>query len=46
MEVDDIRKAPLRHFPYIVFFVVLRRHASVIAVMHARGNPRRWQARR
>lgn len=43
---DDIRKAPLRRFPYVVFFVVLPRHISVIAAMHSRRNPRRWQSRR
>lgn len=44
--VDDIRKARLRRFPYLIYFVVLARHISVIAVMHARRNPRRWQSRR
>jgi plasmid stabilization system protein ParE len=43
---DDIRKAPLNRFPYVVFFVILRRQISVIAVMHARRSPRRWQSRR
>jgi plasmid stabilization system protein ParE len=43
---DDIRKARLRRFPYVVYFVVLRRGVSVIAVMHGRRDPRRWQSRR
>jgi plasmid stabilization system protein ParE len=44
--VDDIRKAPLRHFPYVIYYVVLSRGVSVIAVMHGRRHPRRWQTRR
>jgi len=44
--VDDIRKAPLRRFPYVVYYVVLDSDVSVIAVMHSRRHPRRWQERR
>lgn len=36
---DDIRRAPLRRFPYVVYFVVLARGVSVIAVMHGRRPP-------
>jgi len=44
--VDDIRQARLRRFPYVVYFVVLARGISVIAVMHGRRHSRRWQSRR
>jgi plasmid stabilization system protein ParE len=44
--VDDIRKAPLPRFPYLVYYVVLDDLVSVIAVMHSRRHPRRWQERR
>ena len=44
--VDDIRKAPLRRFPYIVYYVVLESDISVIAVMHGRRHPQRWRERR
>lgn len=44
--LDDIRKALLKRFPYVVYFVLSRRGASVIAVMHGRRNPRRWKSRR
>ena len=44
--VDDIRKAPLRRFPYVVYYVALESAVSVIAVMHSRRHPRRWQDRR
>ena len=46
LAIDDIRKAPLRHFPYVIYYVVLARGISVIAVMHGRRHPRRWQSRR
>lgn len=44
--IDDIRKAPLHRFPYVAYYVVLARGISVIAVMHGRRHPRRWQSRR
>ena len=44
--VDDIRKAPLRRFPYVVYYVALESAVTVIAVMHSRRHPRRWQDRR
>lgn len=43
---DDIRKAPLRRFPYVVYYVVVGADISVIAVMHSRRHPRRWKERR
>jgi toxin ParE1/3/4 len=44
--VEDVRKAPLRRFPYIVYCVVLDEKVSVIAVMHSRRHPRHWKERR
>lgn len=44
--VDDIRMAPLRRFPYVVYFVALPRHTSVLGVVHGRRHPRVWQGRR
>ena len=40
-----IRRALLRRFPYGVFFVEGERSVSVIAVAHAKRNPRFWQDR-
>jgi putative addiction module component (TIGR02574 family) len=44
--VDDIRKAPLKRFPYITYYVVTDDQISVLAVMHGRRDPQRWQERR
>ena len=45
--LDDIRKLPLVRFPYVVYYVVLKRgRVSVIAVTHGRRHPKRWQSRR
>ena len=44
--LDDIRKALLPRFPYVVYFVPHSRGLSVLAVMHGRRDPRRWQSRR
>ena len=44
--LDDIRRTRLRRFPYSIFYVVTADATIVIAVMHDRRDPRRWQARR
>ncbi len=40
-----IRRALLRRFPYGVFFVPEPRRIVVLAVFHAKRNPRRWMKR-
>lgn len=44
--LDDIRKALVRRFPYVVYFVALPGGVAVVAVAHGRRHPRRWQSRR
>lgn len=44
--LDDIRMALVRRFPYVIYFVVLARHTSVIAVVHGHRKPQVWQQRR
>lgn len=39
------RRALLRRFPFAVFFVVDDTSIRVIAVLHMRQNPERWQRR-
>ena len=41
----EARRALLRRFPYGLYFVVTPGLVSVIACMHARRDPRRWQER-
>ena len=41
----DTRRALLRRFPYGVFFFIDDTHLRVVAVMHARRDPARWQSR-
>jgi plasmid stabilization system protein ParE len=45
VERADVRKAVLRHFPYIIRFVVLDDVISVIAVFHVRRDPAIWHRR-
>jgi plasmid stabilization system protein ParE len=40
-----VRCALLRRFPYEVFFVENDERIVVLAVFHARRNPKRWQTR-
>lgn len=44
--IDDIRRCTLRRFPFVIYYVVLSRGVSVIAVMHGRRHPQRWKSRR
>jgi plasmid stabilization system protein ParE len=41
----EARRALLRRFPYGVYFVATPDLISVVACMHARRDPRRWQER-
>ena len=41
----DTRRALLRRFPYGVFYRVYPEAIVVVAVMHGRRDPRRWQSR-
>jgi plasmid stabilization system protein ParE len=42
----EIRRALVRRFPYAVYYIVEPGQISVIAVVHTRQHPRRWQSRR
>ena len=42
----DIRKARVQRFPYVVYYVELDEVISVIAIIHGRWDPKRWQKRR
>ena len=39
------RRALLRRFPYGIYFVASAELISVVACMHARRDPRRWEER-
>lgn len=41
----DIRRAPVRRFPYSVFFRVESERIVVLAVFHARRDPMIWRTR-
>jgi len=40
-----MRRTVVRQFPYGIYFRVHDRFVVVIAVMHARRDPRRWRSR-
>ena len=44
--LEDVRMAIVRRFPYLVYFVVLERGISILAVLHGHRDPRVWQQRR
>lgn len=40
----DTRRAVLRRFPYAVYFRVLADEIVILAVIHGRRHPLRWQS--
>jgi plasmid stabilization system protein ParE len=42
----DVRRVLLRRFPYAIFYRYREAELLVVAVMHERRDPRRWQDRR
>jgi plasmid stabilization system protein ParE len=43
--VRDIREAPVRRFPYCVYYRVRRGRLIVLSVFHTSRNPNEWQSR-
>ena len=41
----NTRRALLRRFPYAIYFRIYDEVVVVVACMHGRRNPRRWQVR-
>jgi len=41
----EVRRARVRRFPYIIFFVPDAERVVVLAVLHGRRDPRVWQER-
>lgn len=41
----EVRRTLLRRFPYGVYFTVSSKAITIIAVFHARRDPKRWQDR-
>ncbi len=42
----DIRRAPLRHFRYGVYYVTIQDEILVLAVVHDARHPSAWRRRR
>ena len=42
----EIRRIRLHRFPYAIYFRVFGDEVVVLAIMHGRRHPRRWQSRR
>ena len=43
--LKDARRALVRRFPYAIFFVVEETRVAVLAVFHAKRDPKKWQDR-
>jgi plasmid stabilization system protein ParE len=42
---QDIRRALIRRFPFGVFYILDKTKLIVLAVFHARRDPKQWQSR-
>lgn len=42
----EMRRALVRRFPYAIYFQTMPDEIVVLAVIHGRRHPRRWQSRR
>ena len=41
----DVRRVLIHRFPFSVFFIESEENISVLAVLHARRNPKAWKGR-
>ena len=41
----EVRRARLRRFPFSVYYLSTPEHIAILAVLHARRDPREWQGR-
>ena len=41
----DVRRAPVRRYPYSIFYRIEPGQVIVLAVLHGRRHPRAWQER-
>lgn len=41
----DVRRAPVRRYPYAIFYRIEPGQVMVLAVLHGRRHPRAWQER-
>ena len=42
---QDVRRALVRRFPYQIFFVLEEKSVVVLAVLHAKRDPKNWPPR-
>ena len=42
---DGVRRARLRRFPFSVYYAPTAERIAVLAILHARRDPREWQRR-
>lgn len=42
---QDVRRAVVRRFPYVVYYRIVDGEAVVIAIVHGSRDPKTWQSR-
>jgi plasmid stabilization system protein ParE len=42
---EDIRRAIVRRFPYVIYYRIVIDRVIVLAVLHGRTSPKKWRSR-
>ena len=42
---QNVRRAKVRTFPYLIYYRLLQERIEVLAVLHGNRDPKRWQER-
>jgi plasmid stabilization system protein ParE len=45
IEYREVRPAPMRRFPYVVYYRIDPDRLLIVAVQHGSRHPRRWKSR-
>jgi len=45
MVLDEVRRAKLRKFPYVIYYRLLDRSIEILAVLRGSRHPNTWQER-
>ena len=43
--IDEFRRAPLRRFPFEIFYETVKTTITIYAVFHCSQSPQKWRAR-
>jgi plasmid stabilization system protein ParE len=45
LKYRNVRGAPVRRFPYVIYYLVQTDRVDIVACFHTRRHPRNWRSR-